>query len=410
MDAGIRKRLAVWRWASLVVAAVGVVMCTLTASNDLQSGLEACLLAFSAAWPVSIGCMGLLALGNLTGGRWSIALRPYLKAGTWTLPLAILLFIPIAIFVDEIYPWAQSGAELNEYVAKKLAYLNTEFFLGRSAAYFVSWLLAALAVTWASPYKRQPGETAGMRRVGAACVLILVLTATFGAFDWTMSLEPQWYSSIYGAIVLVGGVLAAHAVCTAAFTLLPPDVVNELLHPSKENEHRRSLTHSPEPEHQAQDIGNREDLQIDLGNLLLAFVMVWAYFSFSQFLIIWSGNLPSEISWYLRRLAGGWEWVALAVVVMHFALPFFALLSRDVKRSPNRLRRIAGLLLTAYLLHLFWVVQPAFAPGKFSLGSAQVAAIGGAAGLWSTCFLWRVGVELTHVQHSVTSRENPHDG
>jgi len=370
MDLDETKRLAWLSRVGLIAGVVGVVVCAGFALQDAAWALEGCLYAFSTLWPISLACMGLLALGNLTGGGWASAMRPYYRAGAWTMPLVALLFLPIALGIDPLYPWAESGASADPHLEKKLAYLNKPFFLARSVGYLAAWLVIAMVVVGTSRYHRQPGETRLMRRLGAFSLLLIVATGTFAAFDWTMSLEPQWYSSIYGALILACGIVAAHARCIGLSTTLPDSCLL-----GEDSAAATNAKHAP-------------DVRNDLASLLLAFVMVWAYFSFSQFLIIWSGNLPSEISWYLHRLDGGWQWLALAVVVLHLVIPFFSLLSRDVKRSPVGLCRVACLLLAMYAVHMYWVVQPAFSPDEFVLGVPHLAAMVGGGGIWLASFCW----------------------
>jgi hypothetical protein len=247
--------------------------------------------------------------------------------------------------------------------------------------YLAVWLIVIGILNWVSRLDTAPGATPAMRRVGALSLVLLVPTATFAAFDWSMSLEPEWYSSIYGAIVIAGGVLAAHCVAILGLVAIPPLVLAErAVNAAQTNVESRQPAESSEPELQA-DVCN------DLGNLLLAFLMVFGYFAFSQFLIIWSGNVPSEISWYLRRLSQGWPGLALLFVVLGGAA-FFMLLSRDRKRVPKRLAIIASIVLVAYVAHSYWMVVPAFPESGFARHVASVAAILALAGGWTVAYCW----------------------
>jgi hypothetical protein len=219
-----------------------------------------------------------------------------------------------------------------------------------------------------------------MRRMGAITLVLLVPTATFAAFDWGMSLEPEWYSSIYGALLIAGGVLAAHALAVTGVTTIGDENVHATL--SHAGLTPGSHTDGTTAGKWISDIDN------ELGNLLLAFLMVNTYFALSQFLIIWTGNLPSEISWYLRRMNYGWQYLALVLVAFHFVVPFLMLLSRDVKRDPRQLRMVALILLSMYAAHLYWMIIPAF-PYQGATGFVlNVAAFAAVCGLWLAAFSW----------------------
>jgi hypothetical protein len=205
-----------------------------------------------------------------------------------------------------------------------------------------------------------------MRRAGAISLVLLIPTSTFAAFDWAMSLEPHWYSSIYGAILTAGGVVAAMALAIIGLAVV-----------TSGNSYIRLPTND----------GSIEQIEIgdifnDLGNLLLSFIMLWTYFAFSQFLIIWSGNLPDEIAWYERRLTTGWGAIALVVGAFCFAMPFLMLLSRDGKRSAKYLRTVATIVLAAYALNMVWTIVPAFEPDDFRSRATSICALLSIGGMW----------------------------
>jgi hypothetical protein len=348
------------------------------AAGDIASFLQGYLFAYFAVCFVTAGCLGLLALGNLTGGKWAIASRPILTAGVDTTLLVAILFVPIGLGVRQLYVWASSdGAPMFE--GSKGVWLSVDFFLYRAVGIFAVWLVAAVLVVRMSSVRRLPGETAGMRRAGAIGLVLLVLAMTLAAFDWGMSLEPEWYSSIYGAMLAISGIVAAHAIvslvlCRAEeWTFAPFEALAEPELP---------------PSTDVSEAVPR--IRGDVGNLLLAFVMLWAYFSFSQFLIIWSGNLPSEISWYLPRIEGGWEWLVACIALFHFAVPFLLLFSRRVKQSTSALSGVASLLLVMYVGNLFWTIKPAFSPGRLTVSLSDVVSLLVVGGLWTAAFLWRV--------------------
>jgi hypothetical protein len=242
--------------------------------------------------------MGLLALGNLTGGQWAVVGRPFYRAATQTMWLVAILFIPIGAFTEYVYPWAHVTAA-SALPSSKSVYLEPVFFCERAACYIVVWLVLSWLLSMVSRPELPPGSTPAMRRVGAITLVLLVPTATFAAFDWGMSLEPQWYSSIYGAILTAGGVLAAHALAVSGVLSAGGGNVDEILH-------RAGIAVRETDEHELQGsemitLHSSSHLVVgphlagifnELGNLLLAFLMVNTYFALSQFLIIWPEICP----------------------------------------------------------------------------------------------------------------------
>jgi hypothetical protein len=314
---------------------------------------------------VPLGCLALLMLQYLTGGAWGAVIRRPLESGTRTLPLMALLFVPVALGVGELYAWAQPEAVAHDPLLQhKRVYLNVPFFLARAVLYFGVWVAVSHALDrWSRAQDETDDPTPGVRLelLSRGGLLLLGLTMTFASIDWVMSLEAHWFSTIYGVIFMGGAVLSALTVAVALAALLarrPPlagVITAAHLH--------------------------------DLGKLLLAFVMLWAYFAFSQFLIIWSGNLPEETPWYLARLRGGWQWVALGLVVFHFVLPFLLLLSREVKRRAGTLLLVALGLLAMRFVDVFWLVAPAFRPAALGVHVLDVATAVAVGGVWLATFV-----------------------
>ncbi len=312
----------------------------------------------------ALGCLAIVLLQHLTGGAWGLMIRRLVESGSRTLPLMALLFLPVALGVRELYGWAGPATT----VPHQQAYLNAPFFLARAVFYFAAWSgLAFLLSKWS----REQDATGGRRRASRNLQLwsgpglvLYGLTATFASIDWVMSLEPRWSSSIFGISMIGGQALSGMALAIAAVVLLAK---------------YEPLAAALQPRHLH-----------DLGKLLLALVMLWAYFAFSQLLIIWSGNLPEEIPWYLHRLHGGWGWIGLLLVLFHFALPFLLLLSRDLKRSAPAMALLALAILFLRLVDLFWLTAPEFWPGGFHLSWMDVAAPVGIGGLWVACFAWQL--------------------
>jgi hypothetical protein len=307
---------------------------------------------------VALGCLALVMLQHLTGGAWGIVIRRILEAGASVLPWAALLFVPIAFGVGRLYAWAQPAVvAADPLLQHKAPYLNVPFFLGRAVVYFAIWGGFAILMRRLSAEQDRTGGAAVARKLqlfSGPGIVLYVLTMTFASVDWIMSLEPHWFSTIYGALLVAGQGLGAFA---AAITAL---LVLARWSPLKEAVSRPVLH--------------------DLGKLLLAFVMVWAYFSFSQFLIIWSGNLPEETPWYLRRMQGAWRGVALALILFHFALPFVLLLSRELKRRSSTLVQVAGLVFLMRIVDSYWLTLPAFEDGSVRVAwmdPVAVVALGG---------------------------------
>ena len=357
---------------ALLVGAVGLAVSLLCALADPVQSLRAYLVAYLFWAGAALGCLAILMINHLTGGAWGAAIRRPLESGAGTIPLMALFFLPIAAGVPHLYHWADPQAVAHDALLQhKRAYLNVPFFLVRAAAYFVAWTLAARTLRrWslAQDASTDPRAAERMELLSRGGLVLLGLTMTFASVDWMMSLEPHWFSTIYGVVFMAGSVLTGFALVipvTASLATVPS--LHEVLGPG--------VFH-------------------DLGKLLLAFIMVWAYVSFSQFLIIWSGNLPEEIPWYMARLHGGWQWVALLLVVFHFALPFVVLLSRTLKRGPRRIATVALALAAIRFVELHWLVTPAFSPATMTFGwldvAVALATVAGVGGVWLWFFVRRL--------------------
>jgi len=363
-----QRRLEGWerfQRGSLIVGVVALALCLLGAFFSRQQFFQAYLLAYIFWLGIALGCLGIVMLHNLSGGGWGVVIRRVLESGMNTLPLMALLFVPLLFGLGQLYEWARPDAVAHDEILQhKTAYLNLPFFLIRAALYFALWVGAALTMSrWSELHDANgdPGIITRLRVLSGPGLAIYVLTLTFASIDWVMSLEAHWYSTIYGVHFLGG-----HALAALAFAIL---VGGSL---SQSGRFSEIVT----PAH-----------WLDLGNLLLAFVMLWAYFAFSQWLIIWSGNLPEEAVWYTRRNSGGWEWVARLLIVFHFFLPFLLLLLRSTKRRAEFLAVVAGAIIVMRFIDIFWYMMPAFRPGDFSVHWMDIVAPVGIGGLWLTIFL-----------------------
>ena len=329
------------------------------------------LFGFLFWWCAAIGCLSILMIQHLTGGWWGLTIRRLLEAGTRTVPLLALLFVPVLVGLPKIYIWAQREVVAHDPILqRKELYLNPVFFAGRAIFYFIVWsALAHFLNRWS--LRQDSGYTLAdarrLRSLSGGGLVLLGFTITFAAVDWAMSLDPHWFSTIYGFMFMVGQALAALALCIVVLCVLAR---GETL----------AAVAKPTVVH-------------DLGKLMLAFTMLWAYMHLSQFLIVWSGNLPEEITWYLTRLSGGWQVLAAALVVLHFALPFLLLLSRDLKRNLGTLGWVAAGMFFMRMVDLFWIVGPnlsghhgADAAPHFTLHLGDVAAVIGIGGVWLAAF------------------------
>jgi hypothetical protein len=356
---------------ALVVGALGVVASLAGAWMDPAQFFRSYLVAFLYWAGLSIGCLAILMVYNLTGGGWGVAIRRVLEAGAGVLPLVAVLFVPLLFGLPSLYTWTHEATmAADEVVRAKRAYLNVPFFVVRAAVYFAVWIaLAFVMARWSRAQDRtgDPRYADRMQKLSGGGIVLLGFTVTFATFDWVMSLDPKWFSTIFGLLFFAGQGLGAMAFAIAVAYLLS-----------------RRADYGPVL---------KPTILNDLGNLLLAFVMIWAYLSFSQVLIIWAGNLPEEIPWYLRRISGGWTIIAVVLAVFYFAMPFLVLLSRGNKRRHRRLAMIAVGVLVVRAVDLFYLVAPEFSPDRITAHWLDFATLAGVGGLWVTMFLRRLAAQ-----------------
>lgn len=320
----------------LLAGAAGLVLSGVGYATNPAMFFPAYLLAYMLALGLSLGALGFLMVHQLSGGAWGVVSRQSLGASTRVLPFLTILFLPIIFGMHHLYEWTHDDVvAADEILRGKAKWLNTNFFIVRAAIYFVVWNgLSFLLNKW----QKEQDETGNpelplrMQRLSAGGLLLHVICVTFASFDWIMSRDPHWFSTIYGALILVG-----QGLVTLAFQII---ILTWL---AKRKPMSQALT--PTYLH-------------DLANLMFGFTVLWAYMSFSQYLIIWSGNLPEEIMWYLHRMQGGWTALAVTLVLLHFAAPFFLLLMRGIKRNAGLVRKVAMLMILARTLDLFWLIAP----------------------------------------------------
>ena len=304
---------------------------------------------------------------HLTGGQWALVIRRILEAGTRTLPLMAIAALPLLLGMKSLYTWSRPG-ETDPVILSKHFYLNPDFFVLRMVVYFCIWFLLAHFLNKGSREEDAEGTSLPLsmrlEALSGLGIVIYGFTVTFASVDWVMSLEPRWYSTVYGMLFMVGQALAAMAFSITILIWLSD---------------RQPLSRSVQPAHFQ-----------DLGSFLLVFVMLWAYLEFSQFLIIWAGNLSEEIPWYVRRMEGVWGHVGLLLVILNFAFPFFLLLFRHVKRRKRSLLIVAGLVLLMRLVDMYWMVLPAFGGGSIRLTWMNVVLPLGLGAIWFAYFTWQL--------------------
>ena len=348
-----------------VVGGLGLLLCVAGFFANRAQFFQSYLYAFLYWGGFAFGGMGVLLLNNVVGGKWGVTTRRLLEAKVRTLWVVAILFLPVLIGIPYLFPWATvSLVHQNPILAHKAAYLNVPFFIIRAFIYFATWAFIAMRVQKMTDRQDETGDptlVVRLRQFSAPSLLVFVLTITFAYIDWVMSTNPDFYFTVYGALLLIGNVQQ-----TFALTIIVLIVTSR-----------------------ADRFGGRISAKLlhDLGNLLFAFTIFWAYLSVSQLIIVWPANLPQEIGWYIERTMGGWKIIAWVVGLTMFAIPFFALLSQARKRNPNRLIRVAAWLLCANAMYVFWFLEPTYRKNGFTLYWTDPAAFIGVGGIWLYTYL-----------------------
>ena len=352
--------------SALMIGVLGLVVGAIGFFTNRDQFFQSWLIGFIFCLGLTLGSLGLLMLQHLSGGQWGFVGRRIFEAASGTLPLVALLFIPILFAMPELFKWARPELVANDAILKaKEPYLNVQFFIIRAVIYFAFWMFCVWMLNgWSAAQDRAELATdrAGVvrfRTLSAPGLLFLVLTITFATTDWVMSLDPHWFSTIWGLMFTAGFGLSALALTTVVLSTVGAT---------------GALAGHLAPRHFH-----------DFGKLLLAFTMLWAYLNFSQFLIIWSGNLPEEIPWYIERMHGGWGVIAIALIVGHFFLPFLLLLSRDLKKS-KWLPRVAIFILVMRLVDTIFLIGPSWEHHGFPVHWLNIAVPAGLAGVWLFLF------------------------
>ncbi|HEY0459733.1 MAG TPA: hypothetical protein VGC97_11400 [Pyrinomonadaceae bacterium] len=332
------------RWRSLAIGVGGI--CTLVMAavavlfkEEREIVLRAWLLGFMFACSLGVGGLGILHLQYLTGGAWGVVIRRVVEACSRTIPYLLALFIPIAAGVPYLYEWYHLHEQGDDVVMHRGWYLTWGGFVVRGIVYFVIWtIMQTMLNRWSANQDKSADYEESAKWLGAATafsgpsLVIYVLVVSFATIDWTMTLDPHWFSTIWGFLYVAGWALSCFSFSVVILAYLSDKApMNRIL--GKRHFH-------------------------DIGKLMLALVMVWAYFNFSQFLIIWSGNIPEETVWFLARMKDGWGWVGLILILFHFAFPYLVLLSRDIKRNAKYLAIMAGFILVLRIVDVFYHIAP----------------------------------------------------
>ena len=368
-----------YRSRALMAGVGGLILCALGVVVDRDHFFRSWLIAYLLALGISLGSMALMMIQHLSGGVWGVFRRIF-EASSRTLPLLLVLFVPVVVGMTTLYPWThEDHVQTDEILRHKAPYLNVPFWLGRAAFYFASWMGLSLVLNRLSA-RQDSGDLSvniPLQRWSAAGLVIYALTVTFAGVDWIMSLNPHWYSTLFGFLMMGGQGLAALAFTIIVSTyLVKREPMSTLLRPHHFH---------------------------DLGKLMFAFVMLWAYFNFSQFMLTYAANLIEEIPYFITRTSHGWQYLAIFLVVFHFAAPWLLLLSRQIKRTPERLVIVAAWILFVRYADIFMLVSPEFAStgqnmhllageheGQFFVHWLDLAAPLAIGGLW----LWMFFTEL----------------
>lgn len=358
-----------------VVGGLGLLLCVAGFFANRAQFFQSYLFAFIYWGGFTLGGLCVLLLHHVVGGKWGATSRRFLEAQMRTLPLMFLFLVVLLIGMKEIYPWTHANlVSQNQYLQHKQPYLNVPFFLLRIVIYFAVWLFWGLRVNKMADEQDRTGDPTlreRMRAFSAPGLLLFTLTASFAMFDWVLSADTQYFSTVYGAMILIGDILQTFALTIIVIILTS----------------------------RGDRFGGRINAAIlhDLGKLMFAFVIFWAYLSASQLIITWPANLPQEAVWYIDRTTGFWKALAATVALSMFAIPFCALLSQSLKKNPKRLIWVCVWILAARLVEIFWIVEPPFrnvsasSPLATSTGFTvywtDAAAFIGLGGIWLYVFL-----------------------
>jgi hypothetical protein len=366
---GTNVELAGLQSKALIVGAVGIAAAAAGFAMDPDQFYRSYLTGYLYWIAPTLGCLGWTMIYHLTAASWGVPARRIWESAGRTMPLMAILVIPVLLGMQTLFPWARPEAVDDALIQAKAAYLNEPFFMARVVFYMVLWSAIAFLLSRWSLQQDAEGPQPAIRKLrflSGGGLVLMALSVTFFSVDFVMSLDPHWFSTIFGFLFAAADLLSAMAFTVLAVRFL-----------EKSDELKKLVS---------------ADTYHDYGNLLLGFIMLWTYMNLSQFLIIWSGNTQEEAPWYLERMSDGWLVISQALIIFHFALPLLFLLTRWTKRVPHRLVFVAVWILVMRFVDLYWLTQPSLAHGGgVHLHWMDLAAWVGVGGLW-------VGVFAMHLK------------
>ena len=357
---------SMWRKVPFIAAAIGLagIGGTLAVGGDHHENYFAYLTAFMFYLSIALGGLFFCMIFFLTRSGWNVAVRRIAESAAATLPVFALLFIPVLLGKEHIYHWMVPGAADHDPLLQwKQGYLNVGFFLARAGVYFLIWTALSLTFRGLSVRQDTSGDNTITRRLQALAapgIALGALSITFATFDWNMSIDYHWFSTMYGVIYFAGSFMSLFAVLAIVTTLFRSQGLTKN-YISVEHQH-------------------------GIGKMMFGMNCFWAYTSFSQFMLIWYADIPEETIWYLHRWEGSWRAVSILLVVGHFVLPFFFLMSRHIKRNPVTLVLGAAWLLGMHYLDLFWMIMPNVYHGNASFGLSEILSFVGVGGVFVGAF------------------------
>ena len=372
----LRAKYAAMSRTAMIAGLIGVIGLVVGWIVEADKFYQSYIFGYAYWITITLGMIGWMLLHNMTAGKWGFTIRRFLQAGTFNggfltpLLLMAVLIIPIIIGSGELYDKWMGAHDGDHVLENKTFYLNEPFWYARMVFYFLFWIFLTMTLKRLLNREERTLDTSfsnmrTIQRLSGGGLVLFLLTVNFSMTDWMMSLEPHWFSTIYGVILLIGGVISAIALCIVMTV--------------------SSSKYAPFSKYLDTKTYH------DLGNLMFALTVFWAYVSFSQYIIIWSANLAEEAGWYLKRTEGINEYIGYGLLVFHFIFPFLVLIQRKWKRDPNRLKRMAIYILAVHFIDIFWQIKPAFQrvgeASGLNIHWLDFAAVLGIGGLWLWLFL-----------------------
>jgi len=351
---------------ALIVGIIGIAFSFVGWFSDSSQFYFSYLTAFVFWITIALGGLFFVLLHYLVGANWSVVIRRFGESMMMILPFMAILFIPLLFGLKELYVWMNPETVATDHLLHgKAGYLNLNFFIIRLVIYFVVWTALAFLLNRYSleqNEKPSPDQIKKMRAISAPGMILFALTLTFASFDWLMSLDAHWYSTIFGVYIFSGSFLALVSIVTFKIIRLQS---NGVLVDAITKEHFH-----------------------DLGKLMFAFVIFWGYMAFSQYFLIWYGNIPEETIWFLHRWQDSWKTISLVIVFGHFVIPFFVLFPQTIKKNKIAMSIVSIWILIMHWVDIYWIVMPTLHHHGFYFSWIDVASMVGIGGLFMFLF-WR---------------------